>query len=77
MIHEGISKPHTIKVNKEDTRKDAANVLATLKSIPGLSWETLSVACDDFMHEPTKAIWFLEMDVEAREDYIRYKFGGL
>ena len=37
MIKEGISKPHTIKVDKEDTKKDVAKVLAALKAIPRLS----------------------------------------
>ena len=77
MIKEGINKPHTIKVDKEGSKQDVAKVLAALKAILGLNQETLTVACDTFMHEPTIAIWFLEMDAEAREDYVKYKFGRL
>ena len=77
MIQEGISKPHTIRVDKEDISKDVANVLAALKAIPGLGRDTMNVACDTFMNEPTRVIWFLEMDAKVREDYVRYKFGGI
>ena len=76
-IEEGMKMPHTIRVDKDDIRTDASNLFAALKAIPELSRETMTKASDTFMREPTMAIWFLEMDAEAREDYIRYKFGGL
>ena len=75
MIHEGIGMPHTIKVDIEDTKKNASNVLVALGAIPGLSSDTINLACDNFMQEPMRAIWFLEMDAARREDYIRFKFG--
>ena len=76
-IREGIKQAHTIRFDKEDTKKEAADLFAALKAIPGISQQTMTIASDNFMQEPTRAIWFLEMDDAAREDYIRYKFGGL
>ena len=36
-IREEINKSHTIKFDKEDTKKDVANLFAALKVIPGIS----------------------------------------
>ena len=76
-IEEGMKIPHTIRVDKDDIKIDASNLFCALKAIPRLSRDTMTKASDTFMHEPTMAIWFLDMDVQAREDYIKYKFGGL
>ena len=76
-VWEGINRSHTIKFDKEDTKKEVANLFVALKAIPGINQDTMTIASDAFMQEPTRAIWFLEMDGLVREDYIRYKFGGL
>ena len=76
-IREGIKQSHTIRFDKEDTKKEVVDLFFSLKAIPRISQQTMTIASDNFMQEPTRAIWFLEMDDAAREDYIRYKFGGL
>ena len=76
-VRKGINRSHTIKFDKEDTKKEAADLFVALKAIPRISRETMTIASDTFMQEPTRAIWLLEMDDLVREDYIRYKFGGL
>lgn len=75
-IRTGMKEAHTVKVDKGETKQDIMATFAALKAIPRVSQETLVVAYDTFTSEPTKAWGFLQMSVEDREYYVRYKFGG-
>ena len=75
-IRTGMKEAHTVKVDKGETKQDITAAFAALKAIPGVSQQTLIVAYDTFTSEPTKAWGFLQMSVEDREYYVRYKFEG-
>ena len=69
-----MTRAHNINVDKRENKKDISNAYAALKAMPRLSQETLIVPYDVFTSDATKAWAFVEMIVEEREEYIRYKF---
>ena len=75
-IDRGMTKGHSINVDKREEKHDMSSAYVALKAMPKITQETMIVAYEFFTSEPTKAWAFIGMIEEEREVYIRYKFGG-
>ena len=75
-IDRGMTKGHSINVDKREEKHDMSSAYAALKAMPKITQETMIVAYDFFTSKATKAQAFIGMTEQEREVYIRYKFGG-